>query len=116
MAELAGFNHASSASNLVVRTSNPGVYTLLPFARVFGVSLDWLVSGDGEAPVEVDVLRAVGVAIAAANERKRAERAVDTMRSVADVFRGLSNDELGELREGARRVVVGGGAAAAVER
>ena len=39
---------------------NVGVRSLARIAAVFGVSIDWLVTGKGDGPVEADVVSSVG--------------------------------------------------------
>jgi transcriptional regulator with XRE-family HTH domain len=51
------------------KRSNIGSRTLDAIARVLGVSLDWLIRGDGQEPTDLEVARALDTA-------RRARRAL----------------------------------------
>jgi len=51
---------------------NPTGETLVLIARVFGTTVEWLVTGDGEAPSRLDVCTAVEAAQKRAAEEARA--------------------------------------------
>lgn len=51
---------------------DPRLNSIRSIARVFRVSLDWLIEGEGDAPTEASLRAAVGQARRRAAQRKRA--------------------------------------------
>jgi len=56
---LAGLSECHTQHIETGRRPNPETATIAPLARVLGVSLDWLIAGNGPAPEEAAVKAAV---------------------------------------------------------
>lgn len=67
----------STANAIIVRSKNPGVLTLKPYADLFGVSLDWLGTGVGHKPKPSAVRARIVEAIDAHNQRVPAADAIE---------------------------------------
>lgn len=59
LASLSGVSHGAPGSLFRGEVPHPQITTVAPLARTLGVSLDWLVFGEGEPPTKEQVLSAV---------------------------------------------------------